>query len=251
MTLQEVLGVALRIGEMFLANGAEIYRAQMAINKVLEAYNIPGECFVITTVIFVTVYGEKDGTITRMKIVRNKVTNLGKLEMLNQLSRELWYKAYSYEEIMNKLNGIENIKGYPISIRLLASACLCFSFAFFFEATVTEAMISGIVGALVCFIHVNVLFKYAGTFLNNFVIAVFISAICVIIYRNFPTLRVLQLIIGSIMIIVPGSAITNGMKDALNGDIISSGYSFAETTFVAVAIGSGISLVLSIMMLGG
>jgi len=41
---------------------------------------------------------------------------------------------------------------------------------------------------------------------------------------------------------VPGIAITTGLKDALYGDIVSSIYRLADGIFISVAVGVGIAV---------
>jgi len=46
------------------------------------------------------------------------------------------------------------------------------------------------------------------------------------------------------MILVPGFAITNGIKDALFGDIVSSLSRIGEAIYVVVAVGIGVAIML-------
>ena len=56
-------------------------------------------------------------------------------------------------------------------------------------------------------------------------------------------------IISAIMLLVPGLAITNAIKDSVNGDLVSGLARATEAIFVAIAIalGSGLCMI----MLGG
>ena len=51
-------------------------------------------------------------------------------------------------------------------------------------------------------------------------------------------------IIGNIMLLVPGLSLTNSIRDMINGDVISGIIRLAESTFVAVAIAAGFALAL-------
>jgi len=44
-----------------------------------------------------------------------------------------------------------------------------------------------------------------------------------------------------LFILLPGLAITNAMKDALYGDIVSSMFRLTEAVFVAAAVGVGVA----------
>jgi len=49
-----------------------------------------------------------------------------------------------------------------------------------------------------------------------------------------------------ILLYHPGLAITNAMKDALYGDIVSSMFRLTEAVFVAAAVGVGVAIALSV-----
>lgn len=60
------------------------------------------------------------------------------------------------------------------------------------------------------------------------------------------TLNVDKVIVGAIMVFVPGVAITSGIKDALNGDILSSFGKIGEGVLTACALGAGVGIMLVI-----
>ena len=57
------------------------------------------------------------------------------------------------------------------------------------------------------------------------------------------------IIIGSIMLLVPGIAITNAIRDTIAGDLVSGISRSVEALFVAIAISSGTSIVFKIWFL--
>lgn len=83
-------------------------------------------------------------------------------------------------------------------------------------------------------------------FLEYFISGLFVGGLSVLAIKLFPGLDIYNIIIGSIMILLPGVAITNGIKDALYGDTVSSLYRVAETVFISVAVGSGVGIILTI-----
>jgi uncharacterized membrane protein YjjP (DUF1212 family) len=55
-----------------------------------------------------------------------------------------------------------------------------------------------------------------------------------------------KVIIGSIMILVPGIAIVNGIRDMIMGDLVAGISRIVEAFFIAVAIAAGSGIVLSL-----
>lgn len=57
-----------------------------------------------------------------------------------------------------------------------------------------------------------------------------------------------QTIIGAIMLLVPGLAITNAIRDTMSGDLLSGVIRASEAFLVAIAIAVGTGAVLSFWM---
>ena len=91
--------------------------------------------------------------------------------------------------------------------------------------------------------------------LNNFFINAIASGIAAALALGIHTLDPQAdmdiMIISSIMLLVPGLAITNAIRDTVAGDYVSGVARALEAVIVAVAIAAGIGFVLSIGMKGG
>ena len=59
-----------------------------------------------------------------------------------------------------------------------------------------------------------------------------------------------KIIIGGIMLLIPGVALTNSIRDVISGDIVSGMLRFAEAMIIALAIAAGYILV-SVIFGGG
>ena len=55
-----------------------------------------------------------------------------------------------------------------------------------------------------------------------------------------------RIIIGTIMLLVPGIAITNGMRDVLVGDFLTALTRFAEVVMVALSIAVGVAAAITV-----
>ena len=62
----------------------------------------------------------------------------------------------------------------------------------------------------------------------------------------YNTIEVEPVIIGAIMPLVPGLAMTNALRDTINGDLISGLSRGVETLICAIAIASGVAIVLAV-----
>lgn len=83
-------------------------------------------------------------------------------------------------------------------------------------------------------------------FFEYFASGVAAGALSTLAIKLFPFMDLYRIIIASIIILLPGLAITNAMKDALYGDIVSSMFRLTEAVFVAAAVGVGVAIALSV-----
>lgn len=88
MDYDALLNTATQIGYMLLANGAEIYRVEESMNRVLHAYGVM-DCgvFVVPSSIMVSVTTGQGHTVSKIKRVYTHATNLAKVERVNDLCR--------------------------------------------------------------------------------------------------------------------------------------------------------------------
>ena len=92
MTSDELLEISTTLGYMLLENGAEIYRVEESIARVLQSYGIPNtEVFATPTCIITTITTSDGQSHTRLKRISARGTNLGKVTTLNDI-RDLFAK---------------------------------------------------------------------------------------------------------------------------------------------------------------
>lgn len=82
-------------------------------------------------------------------------------------------------------------------------------------------------------------------FFEYFASGLIAASVSIIAVKLFPVLNIYRIIISSIIMMLPGVAITNALKDALHGDIVSSQFGIAEAIFIVVALSAGVAIILS------
>ena len=254
MNIDKILHICTHAGKILLESGAETYRVEETIVRVCKSFGVDfAESYVTPTGIMVSIYDKEKNTktlITRIKVRNN---NLQKIHLVNDLSREITAHTLSLDEVEKKLFEIERTKAYPFYLTLLASGLAA--------ACLTILVGGGVVDSISCFfIGVGIrLLCIAGErlLLNGFFINIiggaFASSIAILLYIIGVPVEVNYVIIGSIMLLVPGLAITNAIRDTISGDLLSGLTRGAEAIFVAVSIAIGTGSVLSIWInyLGG
>ncbi len=246
MKAEELADIALRSGEILLRSGAEVYRVEDTIIRIFNNHKYYCECFVVLTGIFVSVKIEGAANLTLIKRIRNNSFDLGRIELINSFSRMLPHKQIDYPEALKALDAIESANSYTFIIRLIAAGSTAFVYTLLFRGNMYEALASVIV-SMAAYISKTLVARVGFfSFLEFFISGIFVGSISLAAVHFFHEMNIYKLISGGSMILLPGMAITNSIKDALYGDIVSSMYRLAEAIFVVTAFVIGISIIISI-----
>lgn len=237
--------IALKAGELLLKSGAEIYRVEDTIVRIFKAYGHQCECFVLLTGIFITDKDDENKSFSVLKRIRGQGFDLNRIEMVNAFSRALYNKKLSYNEAINALDEIKMQNGYSFNTHLMASGFNAFVYTLLFEGTSLEALIALLISIFVFIVKMKITEIGFFDFINFIIAGIVVAGASLIALKIFPALNIYKVIIGGVIILLPGMSITNGIKDALYGDVVSSLYRLAEVAFTVIGIGIGVGLILS------
>ncbi len=246
---------AVRAGEIMMKSGGEIYRVEDMISRICHACDIPHvEIFATANGIFASIgSGGENGDIkTYIKTIRNISIDLSKISKINALSRDFVSGKTDVEDAIKEAERIDATKPYSLPIRFLCSAGAAFSFCLLFGGDIIEAVCSGAIGILACFIA-NVLNKYDTNYFIVDFICVAVASLLALISTSFGiTENYNPIIIGVLMLFVPGTALTNSLRDFINGDMQSGMLRLCEALAVAVALAAGAGFMLGLWpVIGG
>lgn len=235
------------IGLALLNNGAEIYRVEESIKKMLIAYGYEqNEVFAIPSFMSISVTTSSDDVYTVSKRSMSSVINLDKIYELNNLIRYICNNKPDYNYICSELNKITNI--IPNNkLVFLGYGMTCGFFTLFFKGNIVETIVGFVIGFLLYFIDIY-LKKYQINMIINTIIK---SAVIAFISLTFFKLKIVtnldSLTIGSLMILVPGVAITNSLRDIVSSDYVSGVSRIAEAIIIAISIAIGVGFIYSLM----
>ena len=248
-----LLNFAVGVGEVMLANGAETHRVEDTVERILsvEEGRMP-ETFVTPTGFFASVQGSLTGTITKFRRISKRSINLAKVTRANSLSRNFVAGKITLHEGFEELERIEKMTPFPLHLIVLCYGAASFSFALLFNGTIFDALAAFFVGILLGVASEIMERKKISPFLVSLLGGVSITVIALAFHffgfgTNYNTV-----ITGSLMPLVPGFALTNSIRDIMNGDFISGTARLIESLITAVAVAAGVGVVLSICnILGG
>ena len=254
MDTSKIIHLAANAGKLMLENGGETYRVEETIDRICNAYGLhEAESFVTTTGIMLSVtdhYGQITSIVRRIK---TRKVDLEKVSLLNDLSRNIKVRGLTADDVNDELLKIDNTKKYSTGTIVIFSSLGAAFFTLLFGGDMFDFIISFFVGGIIKWSSI----RLANINVNEFFINTLggaMAAILAIIAVHFKLgSNVDKIIIGSIMLLVPGLAITNAIRDTIAGDLLA-GISRAVEAFliaVAIAVGSGIILRLWFVYYGG
>ena len=255
MDYNALLAVASDLGYGLLESGAEIYRVEEAILRLLHAYGVAqANPFVIPNCIIVSFVTPEGKAMTQVRRMPSHGTDVDLLERYYALGRRLCQDVPPLSEAKKSLSDIRQTqRNYPLPLLLLAYFTGTASFSLFFGGTVRDAFCGGLCGVSVGFALCAMTTLHANLFFKS-ILGAALSAFLALAFTFFGIGEHSELItIGALMALVPGIIFTNAIRDIMAGDMVAGISKIADAllTGVAVALGTGFALGLSQLLWGG
>lgn len=234
-------------GELMLRSGAETFRAEDTMAHILRKGTTARVTpLALTTSVLVTLEDEVHEPLTTVRRVHSGSTNLSRIVQVNEISREFCEDRISLKEAHDQLNHLKDYE-YNRFMYNLATIGTSTGFALFFGGNWLDTLAALLVSSVLAFlITLGKKTKMAG-FILNCVSCAGMSFACALLGDTImPTMDMDIVIISGLMPVVPGVAITNAVRDTLQGDYISSSARMLEAclTAVSIALGVGIGVML-------
>ena len=245
---EDLARVITKAGVILVESGAETYRVEDTMYRLCKAYGATTIDAYATPTLLIISFTINNELYHNIKRVHLKNTNLSKIEEVNKLSRKISNQPIPLAELEHELSSI-NIQPVYKPLTIVAASGICtFGFGFFHGGRINEAICASLIGIVIACVQ-NILNKYeSSSFLKSFCLSFILTMLASIcgIY-GFCDRDVA--IIASIMVLVPGVAITNAVRDSVSGDLVSGMARTMEAIIVAVAIAIGSAIAL--IMMGG
>ncbi|KAB3537288.1 threonine/serine exporter family protein [Alkaliphilus pronyensis] len=254
---KKLLVMAIYAAEIMLKNGAETYRVEDTINRICRSRDFPYvESYVTLTGIFISV--DTDGEdlndmITYVKRINKRVINLNKVAEVNDFSRRFVESRMPIDEAMAVLKAIDTTLPYSITLQAvfggLASGC----FSLLLGANVLEFFAALFTSILVTYSIHKLKQADFNLFITNIAGGGLAAFSAIVLSSLHASVNLDKVIIGAIMVMVPGVAMTNAIRDSIAGDLVSGLARGAEALLIAISIAFGVGFILQgwIFLKGG
>ena len=248
-----ILGIALDVGAETLRCGGEIHRVEDTVTRICRAYGAEAvEVFAITSLITAEVRMPDGSYATMNRRVPVTYNHLARLEALNALSRTVCKSPISAAEVEARLEEIRLYRPVPEWLCYLGGMLATGGFAVFFGGTLWDGLAAAAIAFLLTLfarlrpLQINSLVK---SLISSFASGI-LSVLCVTI--GFGD-NVDKIIIGTIMLEIPGLSFGNALRDLLCGDTLAGTMRFIQAILQAlmIALGYMAALVLLRQQIGG
>ncbi len=251
---ESILELSFQMGRVLLENGAEISRVQETMERVARAYLVEKfSVYVITNAIFAN--GTENGVekTTELKHIPNTSIHFGRICAVNQLSREIAEGRHTVPEAFAILEDIQAIPYSSLPLSILACAVGSAAFSYLFGGSGLDALAAFFCGLILePFLYCTTKYKLSK-FLTN-LSASGLMAVCAALFLALGIGQNLdKIIIGSIIRLVPGVALTTSIRDFFNGDYLSGTIRMIDALLVGgcIAVGAGMVIRVLSLLTGG
>lgn len=242
---RKAINMAIFAGEIMLQSGAETYRVEDTIIRLSKAIDIVNyvDVFVIPTGIFLTI-GYDNNINTIIKRTQIKSIDLNKITLVNEFSRDFTSSDMTVNEAVSRLKRIANVNPYKnFTKSVLGGGLIGGFYALLFKGTPLDFLSGFFVSMLVVQIReiigrkINVI-----SYVKDFIGALLSGVLALLFVRLGLGNNIDIIIIGSIMPLVPGFAITNATRDSVSGDYLAGVSRALEAVLSALSIALGVGL---------
>lgn len=223
-----------------------MYRVEESLQLILTAFGVHNvKVFAIPSIIMIS-FKLNDHLYAGQFRLKGNGINLERLEQLNALSRRICAGELTLEQAEGELSAILSRKQYPAAVSYVAFGIVAFLFTLFWGGTLLDAAIAFPCGLITKYTVTLAKRFQTNLFFSNVLSGCFSAVIPVLLGRFFPAVHTDMVIIGTIMLLVPGIAIANVMRDVLAGDTLTALTRLTEVLIVGVGVAVGIAIPLAL-----
>lgn len=248
--IDQVARVAERAAKLLLKNGGETARAEETALRIARHFGYEAEILAFPTGLTIMLTGADGQTRTAIGRVSCRTVDLNAIEAVNAISRALAQDELSLDAAFRALHDLNAQKGMSIRASTLYAGGSSAMFAVMFGGGWFDLCAAAVCGALIqCAIQLMHRAAHlpgeAGLALSDLLGGFFAAAFAMLLTRAFEMGDANRIIVSTIMPLLPGLALTNAIRDAMRGDLISGMARTGEalTRAVVLAMGAGAGLI--------
>ncbi len=242
---KKLMYVALCSSTIQVVSGAEIYRADKTIQKIFSLYenakNV--QTYLLSNVVHIS-FEFQGENIQAFRRIPMTYIDLGKIDQINTFSRDFVNEKYTLDEAISLLNKIYSSLNENFFKDYIAPGFAGAFFSLLFGGVLNDFISTFFITSFMCWI-VSKLKSFEMSFVvSNFVGAFIVSTLAIFSINIGVGVNQDSIIIGSIMVLLPGLIATNSSRDIMYEDYLTGLIGLTKAVFIAffIAFGVGSSL---------
>ena len=240
MDYNTLLELTADLGYRLAMSGAETFRIEESVRRILSTYGIESEVFAIPNCLTVSIETHDGKPMTRMRRIGFHGNDLDTVEKYSNLSRRICNEKPEPSVARQWLNETDaSIRSYSLPVLLLGNYMGAFGFAIVFGGSFIDGICSGISGILIGLISYFLGKRKVNPFFTTIAAAFFMALSSYSMGALGIARSTDMVVIGALMILVPGLIFTNAMRDIIFGDTNSGINRIVQVLLVAAAIALG------------
>ena len=246
---EDILSLASDAGHILLENGAEISRVEETMKRIADHYGEEKEhFFVLSNGIFTT--GRSYANVDFIPI---KGARLDKVVEVNQLSREISAGKHSLEEARVRLEEIRNLPDKPLWESIVGAALGSGAFCAIFGGSFMDCAAAFIAGTLTYLTLILACAPRMSKALGNICSGAVGTLLCILFHKWGFGQSLGNMIIGTLIPLIPGVAFTNGLRDIADEDYLAGITRLLDAllVFLSIAIGVCVTFLIHSYIAGG
>ena len=248
----EALLLAADAARVMLESGGETYRAEETAVAFAGALGgAEAECYATPTGVTISFVGLDGRVHSIVRRIKRRAMHLERIALVEGIARSLVAGAMGYRAAADELGRVEALKGRSLAVSSAAAAAGAGFFTLLFGGAWNDALVAAATGAIVSRLPPVMARKQMPDFFANLVAGMAATFLCLGARRLGLAGNADATVIGVLMLLVPGIAVTNAIRDTIAGDLVAGVARGADAFMSAAAISLGAGAAYQLMRLLG
>jgi len=245
--MNEFLRVAGECGKSYLATGGPTSRLEERLMTAGQVHGYKCDVYATPTAVFVSVRDAAGANVTSLETIQESSTNFRDMLFYDSLLTSLSVGSEALGVLHDRLSRFKTLK-FSIPLVTLASFLIGFVASLPRYGNWTGALGSGLITAIIYLLNrpLGKKLKFSSVF-TDFVgcLVAFVASIAAGTFLNVP---VPSLVIGSLVLIVPGLTLTSAISELAEHNFVSGTVKMMKALLILVAMGVSYVLVENFLM---
>lgn len=242
-----VLRTALDVGENLLKNGAAVHRAEDTIERICRALGASHvEVFCIPSLVLASVRMKNGDYSSQNRRVYSTTNNFSRMDRLNSISRELCDGKITIDEAQVQIREANRMTAYPSWLHLLGAFLSASGFSVFFGGTLLDSAAAGLIALFIT--ALKFLLPRSVNALSYTLVSSLLAGLgSILLWHLGLAHNYDKVMIGTIMLLIPGLAFGTSIRDLLCGDTLAGLLQFIQSILKAIIIAFGYSIAIYLL----